>query len=98
MADHQVCICDDWNGSQGNKVTFDNNTGGPCSITQDGTNTWPFKDGPPLPATGSIPSGGTLGTHLKNPLANGTYSYNVIGLTMRSPKMSRFRSCFCWTR
>ncbi len=87
MADHVVDICDDWNGSQGNKVTFENNSGGPCTITQDGTNTWPFKDGPPLPAAGSIPDGGTLVTHLKNPLANGPYSYDVNGCDDDVPKI-----------
>lgn len=86
MADHEVEICNDWNGSQGNKVTFENNTGGDCSIDQDGTNTWPFKDGPPLPATGSIPDGGTLVTHLKNPLADGTYTYVVNGCDDMVPK------------
>ena len=87
MADHEVDICNDWNGSQGNKVTFTNNTAGPCTILQDGTNTWPFKDGPPLPATGSIPSGGTLVTHLKNPLADGPYPYRVKGCDDMTPKI-----------
>ena len=77
MADHSVDICDDWNGSQGNKVTFTNNTDADCIISQDGSNTWPFKDGPPIPATGSIPPGGTVSTHLNNPLANGRYNYQV---------------------
>jgi hypothetical protein len=77
MSDHNVNVCDDWNGQQGNKVTFTNTTNGNCTITQDGSNTWPFKEGPPLPVTGSISPNGTLATHLKNPLANGTYSYAV---------------------
>ena len=76
MAD--INICDDWHGSQGNKVTWTNNTGTSCIISQDGSNTWPFKDGPPIPTTGlPIPNGGTASTHLKNPLPNGTYSYQV---------------------
>jgi len=75
MADHNIGICDDWNGIQGSKVTWTNNTGANCIISQDGT--WPFRDGPPIPATGSIPPGGTASTHLKNPLADGTYSYQV---------------------
>jgi hypothetical protein len=86
MADHTVPICNDWNGSQGNKVTFINDSGTTCTVTQDGTNTWPFKDGPPLPATGSIPDGGTLTTHLKNPLANGSYTYAVNGCSDMVPK------------
>lgn len=77
MADHTVDVCDDWNGSQGNKVTFVNNTDSPCVITKDSASAWPFKDGPPLPATGSIAPGGTLVTHLKNPLADGPYTYDV---------------------
>ncbi len=77
MADHEVNICDDWNGSQGNKVTFINNTDADCIISQDGTNPWPFNDGPPIPLTGSIPPGGTAVTHLKNPLGNGNYTYQV---------------------
>ena len=85
MADHSVNICDDWNGSQGNKVTFNNTTNGPCTIVQ-GSSTWPFKDGPPLPSTGSVPAGGTVVTHLKNPLPNGTYSYQVNGCTNMTPK------------
>lgn len=70
-------ICDDWNGTQGSKVTFKNNTTSNCIISQDGSNPWPFRDGPPIPATGSIPPGGTASTHLKNPLANGAYHYQV---------------------
>ena len=74
MADHTVNVCDDWNGSQGNKVTFVDNTGSPCNISQDGTNIWPFKDASPLP---TIPAGASGITHLKNPLANGSYTYSV---------------------
>ena len=87
MADHSVDICNDWNGNQGNKVTFTNNTSGPCSIhqTKDGDE-WPFKDGPPLPATGSCPSGGTIVTHLKNPLADNSYPYEVKGCSNQTPK------------
>ncbi len=84
--DHSVNICNDWNGGQGNKVTFTNNTGEDCTITQDGTNPWPFKDGPPLPTTGSIPNGGTVTTHLKNPLADGTYTYSVDCCDDETPK------------
>jgi hypothetical protein len=87
MADHTINVCDDWNGSQGNKVTFVNDTDAPCVISQDDSNTWPFKDGPPLPATGSIaPNGGTLVTHLKNPLANDTYTYEVSCCDDQVPK------------
>ena len=86
MADHTVDICNDWNGAQGNKVTFINNTSGPCVISQDGNNTWPFKDPSPLPATGSCPSGGTIVTHLKNPLANNKYTYEVKGCSNETPK------------
>jgi hypothetical protein len=76
MADHDIDICDDWNGCQGNKVTWTNNTGADCIISQ-GSTPWPFKEGPPIPATGSIPPGGTASAHLKNPLRNGKYSYEV---------------------
>ena len=86
MADHEIDICDDWNGSQGNKVTWTNNTGADCIISQNGNNTWPFKDGPPIPATGCIPPGGTASTHLKNPLPNGTYTYGVNCCTDATPK------------
>ena len=85
MADHKIKICDDWNGSQGSKVTWTNNTGANCVISQAG-HTWPFKDGPPIPATGSIPPGGTASTHLKNPLRNGRYSYEVDCCTDKTPK------------
>lgn len=86
MADHTVDVCDDWNGSQGNKVTFVNNTDADCVISQDGGNTWPFKDGPPLPLTGSIAPGGTLVTHLKNPLTDDTYTYEVSSCDDATPK------------
>lgn len=86
MADHSVDVCNDWNGAQGNKVTFTNNSGGPCIIEQDGTNTWPFKDGPPLPTTGSCPNGGTIVTHLKNPLPDGSYTYAVDACSDETPK------------
>jgi hypothetical protein len=86
MADHSVNICNDWNGSQGNKVTFTNNSGAACIIDQDDNNTWPFKDGPPIPATGSIPPGGTISTHLKNPLPDGSYTYVVDCCRDETPK------------
>lgn len=85
MADHEVDICNDWNGSQGNKVTFINNTDGPCTI-EAGSDEWPFKNGPPLPTTGSCPAGGTIVTHLKNPLADGQYTYEVDGCNNATPK------------
>ena len=84
MADHCVNICDDWNGSQGDKVTFTNNTGANCKISKAGH--WPFTDGPPIPATGSIPPGGTASTYLKNPLANGRYNYEVDCCTDKTQK------------
>jgi hypothetical protein len=87
MADHDVDICNDWNGSKGDKVTFENNSGNSCTITQNGTNSWPFKEGPPLPATGSIPPGGTLVVHLANHLADGSYSYMVNGCDNMTPKI-----------
>jgi hypothetical protein len=77
MADHKIGICDDWHGNQGDKVTWTNNTDANCKISQNGSNTWPFRDGSPIPATGSIPPGGTASAHLKNPLSNGTYGYEV---------------------
>ena len=87
MADHDVDICNNWNGNQGDKVTFINNTKSSCIITQKG-NIWPFKDGPPLPLPpeGSIPSGGTYTTHLKTPLKNGHYPYNVDCCPTEMPK------------
>lgn len=86
MADHSVNMCDDWNGSQGDKVTFNNTTNGNCTITQDGANTWPFKEGPPLPTTGSCPSGGTITAHLKKSLADGQYTYEVDCCANQAPK------------
>jgi hypothetical protein len=58
MADHDIDICDDWNGSQGNNVTWTNNTGAGLHHQPGRQQPWPFKDGPPIPATGSIPPGG----------------------------------------
>ena len=86
MGDHTVDICNDWNGTKGDKVTFVNNTKGNCKITQNGGSPWPFKDGPPIPATGSIPPGGTATTHLKNPLADGKYPYDVDCCKSQTPK------------
>ena len=78
MADHTVNVCDSWNGSQGNKVTFQNPSSGTCNITQLPNTTWPFKDGPPIAVPGGTATNpGTYVTHLKNPLANGTYNYDV---------------------
>jgi len=85
MGDHNVDICNDWNGSQGDKVTFLNTTQKNCIISQEG-NTWPFKEGPPIPATGSIPPGGTATAHLKKPLANGKYPYDVDCCKSDTPK------------
>ena len=85
MADHTVDICNDWNGSEGDKVTFVNNTPKNCVITPEGNN-WPFKEGPRIPATGSIPPGGTATAHLKKPLANGVYPYDVDCCKGQTPK------------
>lgn len=83
MADHTVNVCDDWNGSQGNKVTFVNNTSGPCTISARANSTWPFKDPSPLP---TIPAGSSISTHLDNPLADGKYPYHVEGCSNMVPK------------
>ena len=83
MADQN--ICEDWHGSPGNKVTFVNNTTKNCIISQYQSEPWPFKDGPPIPSTGSIAPGGTATTHLKSPLSNGKHPYNV-DCCPRTPK------------
>lgn len=81
MADHNIKICENWNGSQGDKVTWTNNTNANCKISQGGSGPWPFREGPPIPTTGSIPPsippGGTASAHLKQPLSNGAYNYEV---------------------
>ena len=86
MADHTVYVCNDWNGNQGDKVTFVNNTQANCKITQAGKNPWPFKEGPPIPAKGSIAPGASQDAHLKNPLKNGKYPYDVDCCPNRTPK------------
>jgi hypothetical protein len=87
MADHTEDICNDWHGKQGDKVTFVNSTSGYCTITQDGKNTWPFKEGPPIPIDGNpIIPGGTATAHLKNPLKDGTYTYDVDCCKNQTPK------------
>ena len=86
MADHTVDICNDWNGNKGDKVTLVNNTQRNCIISQDNGNTWPFKDGPPIPASGSIPPGGSATTHLKKSLADGRYPYQVDCCRSQTPK------------
>jgi hypothetical protein len=86
--DHAVNICDDWNGSQGDKVTWTNTTQGNCIISQDGSNTWPFREGPPIPASGSIAPGGEASAHLKNKneLPDGSYTYGVDCCANATPK------------
>jgi hypothetical protein len=42
MAEYKVNICDNWNGIQDGKVTFTNNTGADCQITQDDNTTLAF--------------------------------------------------------
>jgi hypothetical protein len=85
MADHNVDICNDWNGVKGDKVTFINNTQANCKITQSGT-VWPFRDGPPIPASGSIAPGKTASTHLKNDLPDNKYPYVVDCCKDKTPK------------
>jgi hypothetical protein len=78
MADHTINVCDSWNGSEGNKVTFQNSTSSVCNITQLPNTTWPFRDASPIQVpAGSLTAPGTKSTHLNNHLANGTYAYNV---------------------
>jgi hypothetical protein len=84
MADHDVDVCNDWNGQQGDKVTFINNTGMACTISADKDTTWPFKNASPLP---TIPPGGTTTTHLKTPLGNGKYPYSVSCCKDKVPKV-----------
>ena len=86
MADHRQPICENWHGNQGDKVTFVNNTTASCVIRQHLSDPWPFTEGPPIPATGSISPGGTEPTHLKNPLGNGPHYYEVDGCKNRTPK------------
>jgi hypothetical protein len=86
MGDHTIDICNDWNGNKGDKVTFVNGTDKNCVITQEGASPWPFKDGPPIPTTGSIPPGGSATTHLKKSLADGTYPYDVDCCKSQVPK------------
>lgn len=86
MADHTQSICENWHGTPGDKVTFVNNTAKACVISQYQSNPWPFKDGPPIPATGPIPPGGSATTHLKNPLGKGAHYYDVDCCANRTPK------------
>ena len=81
MADHKIDVCNDWNGSKGDKVTFINNTKGYCKITQSGP-TWPFRDGPPL----KIDPGKSVDTHLKNDLPDNKYPYEVDCCADKVPK------------
>ena len=83
MADHTRKICDDdWHASQGDKVTFVNNTPKNCVISNYQSKPWPFRDDPPIPAK----AGGSAITHLKNPLGNGQYQYDVDCCKTRTPK------------
>jgi hypothetical protein len=78
MADHTVNICNSWNGNEGNKVTFQNPSAATCCISQIPGSTWPFKEPSPITVPGGTSvNPGTASTHLKNGLADGTYSYNV---------------------
>ena len=78
MADHTTNVCEDWNGSKGNKVTFLNPSAAICCISQIPGSTWPFRDPSPItvPAGTSV-SPGTASTHLDNQLKDGTYKYDV---------------------
>jgi hypothetical protein len=74
---HTVSICTDWEAEQGDSVSWTNvpasctNTN-PCTISQDGSNTWPFTANSPI----SIPSPSNF--TLKSNLVTGqTYYYNV---------------------
>lgn len=83
MAHHEIDVCNDWNGQQGDRVKFINNTGMACTISQEEGTTWPFKDGPDL----TMPAGGTKTTHLKTPLKNGKYPYSVNSCKDKVPKV-----------
>ena len=74
---HSVSICTNWEGGAGDSVNWKSvptscTSANPCSISQDGTKTWPFTASSPI----SIPS--TTNFTLKSDLVTGqTYYYNV---------------------
>jgi hypothetical protein len=84
MADHKVDVCNDWNGAQGDKVTFINNTQMPCKIDREHGTTWPFNEGPPLP---TIAAGASIDAHLDKQLKDGKYPYSVSCCKDRVPKV-----------
>ncbi len=78
MADHTVNVCDSWNGTKGNKVTFKNPTATVCNISQLPNTTWPFRDPSPIAVpAGTSTNPGTAATHLNNQLPDAVYPYNV---------------------
>jgi hypothetical protein len=81
---HSVSICTNWEAQQGDSVTWTNvpancTSSNPCSISQDGNNTWPFTNTSPI----SIPSPSTI-TLKMNLVTGQTYYYNASCCSTRS--------------
>jgi len=74
---HAVPICNNWEAQQGDQVSWTSipsncTSANPCSISQDGSNAWPFTAGSPI----SIPA--LTNFTLRSDLVTGqTYYYNV---------------------
>jgi hypothetical protein len=75
-------VCNSFHGSCGDQVNFSTPSATTtCNITQDGSSTWPFTDGPPL----QVPPRGQT-TYIKSDLPNAVYTYNVDCCTDLSKK------------
>jgi len=72
MADIDVGA-DNWEGSASGTFNWNNTTNTAASITQNGSNTWPFTSGPPISVSGGAKQSCQLiGT-------SGSYSYKSNG-------------------
>jgi len=82
---HNINLCDNWEAGAGDSVNWQTipsscTATSKCTITQDGSNPWPFKEAAPI----SIPSASNSNT-LRTDLSSGTvYYYNVSCCSTRS--------------
>jgi hypothetical protein len=75
---HNQSICDNWSASKGDSVNWQSipttcTSSSTCSISQDGSNPWPFNESSPI----SIPSASNTNTLKSNLVPGQTYYYNV---------------------
>jgi hypothetical protein len=70
-------VCNSFSANRGDPIQWGGVPASGCTISQDGSNPWPFSVGPPI----HLPTSSTV--TIKSGLATGTYSFNPECCTQR---------------